>query len=96
MLVGDKGPLSEAQSTKQQFENKERARIETLSDKNLVGEIRSKMRADHLSFALGAAVLTLLHQPVRLGNDPYCLTQPHRPKMGRTRQGKITNQKVAA
>jgi hypothetical protein len=91
LIVDQQGPVPDAQQEKAQLEIKERNRVRTLSNDNLVGEVKSRLRdsaktGNLLQYAYGLVLLPLLNslgaKGARLdsGNDPYRLQSPHRSK----------------
>ncbi len=89
MIIGQGGVVNQEQIDKQAIENAERARISGMSKSNLIGEIRREMnttgKVNHLCYAMGAVLLTVMKQQIGSANDPYCLRRSLRPKTGRQR-----------
>jgi len=93
MIIGQNGPISEEQASaerlKQAQEAAEQKRIRGFSKKGLTGEIRRTMRANnanHLCYAYGVALLSVLGDLFKGGDDPYRRkTKQARGKVGRVR-----------
>lgn len=78
MIIGENGPVNQAQIDKAAQEAAEAKRLKAMSNEQLVGEIRKAQRTtgatNHLCFALAAGLLCLMDAPLEKGgNDPYRL-----------------------
>lgn len=93
MIIGQNGPISEEQAAaeclKQAQEAAEQKRLRNLSKRGLAGDIRRTMRANsanHLCYAYGVALLSVLGDLFKGGDDPYRRkTKQARGKVGRQR-----------
>lgn len=64
----------------------EEKRLRTLSNANIIGELRGHRRSvNHLRSIYASALLVAMGAPIR-GNDPYCLVHPKPPKKTRIRK----------
>src|ERR1700678_570681 len=100
MLIGKDGAITQEQADKMAQDVAEAKRLKSLSNKNLAGEIRRKMRTtgktNMLCFAVGLVSLLALEEPFDNGQQWYCQrTAPIRPKYGRIRK-KTELKKTAA
>lgn len=97
MLIGKEGALSQQQAEKLKTDEQEIARIKTLSNKNLSGEVKRAMRLNPtnlLAQALGTVLLVDFNEGkdrrrsrYDFGQDWYCRrTGPNRPKVGRQKK----------
>jgi hypothetical protein len=91
MLIGKDGAITQEQADKMAQDAAEAKRLNSLSNKNLGGEIRGEMRTtgktNMLCFAVGLVSLIALGEKLDNGQQWYCQrTGPNRPKFGRRKK----------
>lgn len=92
MIIGQNGPLNNAQADAEKQGVQESKRLKSLSNTGLIGEIRRAQRtigkANHLCYAMAAILLTVMKAP-STDPDPYRLKwSGTRPKTSRNKTKK--------
>jgi hypothetical protein len=96
MIIGQNGPLNDAQADAAKQDAQESKRLKSLSNAGLIGEIRKAQntigKTNHLCYAMAAVLLTVMKAP-STDPDPYRLKwSGTRAKTSRnkTKKGEVT------